>query len=1507
MFRNLKNVGVKTMLISSMCLCSGRLCAIVSSTAYSQSGLISHWDAIHNVLSGGVRSHDSTTSTWYDLTGNGYDLALTEGKSTWEDAALEFLGTGLVGVINKTTAPQDTYAGVKTVEMTYSDLLGNTYGAIFCPWVKKEFQVFSSNQNVQTPVSGLTGFYGNLAVSTGPRILTNTLSCVYNNPGSGPVGILDVYCNADTAKFRSASSSANTTTSVAMGGRTGVAQGNWAKGRMFSLRLYTRELTLPERMLNAFLDDNRYLGGLQSARFAALGFRAANDIVQVKASFACQAGVTASFGGGQQSRAASTWVNAGSAVVVAADDPSCIWLGVPDGAAVSGGSVTVSSAATPLNFYAVKPTHVWAGGSGDDFGTAENWVDASGGAVAAAPSHDSVVYIPAAAAANVTNTVVVSSAIDVKELHVGCGRGEQGRVFLVVSHKLENLVADRLVVHPGAVVTHSATPAANALGAEAYRAAFTAGDIDVLLGGEINVDGKGFAAKKPDTTYYGGVNLGSGGSSHGGHNLRAAMALISGGRKVYDSVYYPTNSGAGSYLLAGGGIVRLSATGRIAVNGNISANSEDKASSGLAGAGGAVLLEAHDVAGGGCISANGGYFSAGSRGSGGRVAVHMASAGDDFDCRITAFSNANEENVSGGPGTIYIRRGGQSLSQGELIVDNYNLGVVTNSIAELTEDDVSFGKVTIRNNGRLYVRAGQTIRVNGDFDVRSGSITNAPGSTIDFSGATSATIRGNVDFCSFVCTNSAASLSFDTPDGGHVGIQPNGQLKIAGDSTRLLPMRPEGSSATWNLAIGPDADVDVTYATIGGCDASHGDLALVAKRSEPLAGYTNTKVVFQGDIDEGEEISWTGAASSDDWNEPENWLDAKGRRRLPVPTDVVTIPASLAYFPAVLSGSVSVGELNVAGELTLSNCVFCVGQAATVAGSLELGDGTHFVCSNDFVFAQGSVLSASEFSFVEFAGPAAQAFNPRGHEFGCVYVLKSAGSIAFSAGLEARCLYIAPPSGPLSATFAAGSLVDVAYFVADGLGPAESSLSLGSSAAGTPWMLKVGRHAFASALAVADCDASEGRTVAANANCAGISSEGSCDNWTFAADSKIWTGAASDVFSAAANWSPAGAPGSGSDLLVFDSATSLKISSATSVNSLAIYSPDKTILATNNAELAVTGDFTVEGHVTASLNNPIAVGGSVLFGNKAVITHAGPVKTPTSAVDISSAGDFTIVAGATIDVHGKGYSAGNGPGAGGGANGPITAHGGSCSSTSFSITHCYGSILSPSLWGSGGFVSQGSNGGGLVTLSVGGTLTLDGVINANGLDNPRSGSGGSVYITCARLSGPGVVTANAGYANDNYSGGGGRIAIVQTAARDFSAFTGHVAAINNYRSVASGAGTVFKKSVGEGGTVVVSNTFFCAVAITEFPMAADGDPATAYKDVSFVVPTNATLSLVADCTIADLDLQSLTSKIELNGHTLRVKSPKHNKGRGWGASYQSLVTEDGGAILWQPGFAITVR
>ena len=76
-----------------------------------------------------------------------------------------------------------------------------------------------------------------------------------------------------------------------------------------------------------------------------------------------------------------------------------------------------------------------------------------------------------------------------------------------------------------------------------------------------------------------------------------------------------------------------------------------------------------------------------------------------------------------------------------------------------------------------------------------------------------------------------------------------------------------------------------------------------------------------------------------------------------------------------------------------------------------------------------------------------------------------------------------------------------------------------------------------------------------------------------------------------------------------------------------------------------------------------------------------------------------------------------------------------------------------------------------VKLTVGGTLTLDGVIRANGthgsgggyLGGTGGGSGGSVYLTASTLAGTGTISANGGNgAGSTYAGGGGaggRIAI----------------------------------------------------------------------------------------------------------------------------------------------------
>ena len=98
----------------------------------------------------------------------------------------------------------------------------------------------------------------------------------------------------------------------------------------------------------------------------------------------------------------------------------------------------------------------------------------------------------------------------------------------------------------------------------------------------------------------------------------------------------------------------------------------------------------------------------------------------------------------------------------------------------------------------------------------------------------------------------------------------------------------------------------------------------------------------------------------------------------------------------------------------------------------------------------------------------------------------------------------------------------------------------------------------------------------------------------------------------------------------------------------------------------------------------------------------------------------------------------------------------------------HGSLFTPDHYGTAGCRGNidGGKGGGLIFMEIGDDLYVDGTIDSKGQDagsgaNAGGGSGGSVWITCGRFSGHGLITANGGAGDGGNSGGGsgGRIAI----------------------------------------------------------------------------------------------------------------------------------------------------
>ncbi len=135
----------------------------------------------------------------------------------------------------------------------------------------------------------------------------------------------------------------------------------------------------------------------------------------------------------------------------------------------------------------------------------------------------------------------------------------------------------------------------------------------------------------------------------------------------------------------------------------------------------------------------------------------------------------------------------------------------------------------------------------------------------------------------------------------------------------------------------------------------------------------------------------------------------------------------------------------------------------------------------------------------------------------------------------------------------------------------------------------------------------------------------------------------------------------------------------------------------------------------------------------------------------------------------------------------------------------WGNSEAPDGLGSGGGSAKnedylGGAGGGAIKLYSAGALTVDGVITANGgngagnidgAGNGGGGSGGSIWLTCASLSGAGSITANGGLSGQSRyrgaGGGGGRIAVYF----DSSTFSGSILAKEgNGTFMSGGAGTI---------------------------------------------------------------------------------------------------------------------
>ncbi len=302
-----------------------------------------------------------------------------------------------------------------------------------------------------------------------------------------------------------------------------------------------------------------------------------------------------------------------------------------------------------------------------------------------------------------------------------------------------------------------------------------------------------------------------------------------------------------------------------------------------------------------------------------------------------------------------------------------------------------------------------------------------------------------------------------------------------------------------------------------------------------------------------------------------------------------------------------------------------------------------------------------------------------------------------------------------------------------------------------------------------------------------------------------------------------------------------------------------------------SGTFTWQGTAGLSMNDVILNGGAW--------THQANSTTLNGKqhwINLS-ANSFTLNAPASIDATGRGYAAGEGPGAAAiDGYGSSAGHGGDGAQGYWGTPgNAYGSITAPDTLGSGASWA----GGGAVRLTVSNAVQIDGAIRVDAFDNDAAHGGSG-----ASIGGGGTLSANG--SGDNHGrpgqGAGGRIALVQTAGdasyADLTAGGLTIEAFSGDSNICTGgAGTIYVEKAadtdGQGELVVDNGTpalgFYQLASVRGTPVSGTFSQLTVQNMGVATVNAGDTLTLPVDV-VSDAD--DLRGGIALRGGTLTMTS-----------------------------------
>lgn len=952
---------------------------------------------------------------------------------------------------------------------------------------------------------------------------------------------------------------------------------------------------------------------------------------------------------------------------------------------------------------------------------------------------------------------------------------------------------------------------------------------DFVINGTISANGVGNAGGTgscPGTSSSEG-----GGACHGGNGGRSSTG-ITGGTASYDTVIGPTTMGsgggddtgvAGVQGGAGGGAIKIitSATGTVDMgnSGLVTANGSKgditTVNQAGGGSGGSIWITTGTISGSTfVVTANGGdgtsgtsaSTSAGGGGGGGRIAISYSTNNVTTLTHSAAGGNRGGTNMSsqpGGAGTVYLWD--TDLSYGDLYVNNS--GRIDSPFTRPTAgDNPTVGNLTITNGAQLYLGSTNTLTVStGGTVTGGGSNSTQPQLWVvgTFNAPSEAwTIAGlNVHH-----TGTMGVVKYLTYDNGIYSVDTSSALFSAGRGNRLEGLTISGTSGYTIFSTTSTAQLFVDTLTVKSgaviTSASNSTTALGTQHRLVVSASTSLDVESGGNVNldgkgfsagQGTGVggnSFSGCGSAHGGNGGTRTGNCTGGTAYGSPTSPSTLGSGGGTGTGGTGGSGGGSVYLAAPTMTISGTVSAnsattgssnqgggSGGSVWIAATTLLGSGSITTNAINTASSAGgggggriAIYTTTDSSTVTKAAyggnPSSLSDSNRGGGAGTIYTKDDAEVNGSLVVKNDKFTNTDTPQVNATETYDNLTISDGAWYE---IGSGET---LTVASGGT----------FTST-----------RTTAARSRLT--------INGTFNLPSATQTMSDIDVFQNAT-------VGVVTDLTLRDS--NYWLNTSTSLFTGGAGNRLSSFTLGNNTFVSTTSSATL------FLNTLTMNSGSVLV-------HASNTGVRQNVLNISATTSITVNSGAIISLTGRGHAGQTGPCKGITANvGSGAAHGGDGGRGAPSVFGPIGvtgcdSVTQPIEPGSGGGDNTSTGGittgegGGALKLSVnsGGTIAINGTINADGTGTSGSGggAGGAIWIDApsGTVSGSGTITAvggNGGSGTSSGGGGGGRVAVYYSGATP--SFTYDLRGGTGYES--GGAGTIYTKSAAQSnGSLTVDN------------------------------------------------------------------------------------------------------